>query len=235
MKSYTIIFVLLTILIFRSVSGGDEIPHKENPTWLSHLPQDVQKAVLWYADHEEGSLHDWKYDDLENSGGGIFNTGSPNEAIARTISDVSFSGEYSVQATIRNAYRCKYGSKAVHLMRWTDRPWDKNGNYFPKKAYYSTWMVIPKNYNPNKEPPWDPGDGGWWNIFQFKSDDKEGESRPIWVLNIGHDAQTESMIFYLYTKYNQPHSHKAQSQIPIPVGKWFYVSMVLLVVIIGMS
>jgi hypothetical protein len=31
------------------------------------------------------------------------------------------------------------------------------------------------------------------------------------------------MIFYLYTKYNQPHSHKAQSQIPIPVGKWFHV------------
>jgi len=191
-------------------------------TWVYSLPQEFQQRILWYADHEEGNLYDWEYDDPDMSGGGIFNTGSPEEAFAEAVSSVAFSGTYSVQATIKNAFRSMNGNKAVRLMRWTDKPWDMGGKNFPKAAYYSTWMMIPENYNPTKEAPWDPGDGGWWNVFQFKSKDKKGESQPLWVLNIGRDEASGQMKPYLYTKYNKPHSYDLAAD-PLPVGQWFHI------------
>ena len=64
-------------------------------------------------------------------------------------------------------------------MRRTDKPWDQGGKFFPKSAYYGVWMRLDRTYstrNPNKSH------GGWWNVFQFKSDDESGESQPVWVL-----------------------------------------------------
>ena len=74
-----------------------------------------------------------------NAGGGIFNTGG-NEVEAIAASDFAHSGAYSARATITNAIRAQNGSRAVRLMRWTDRPWNQGGDYFPDTAYYSTWV-----------------------------------------------------------------------------------------------
>ena len=58
-------------------------------------------------------------------------------------------------------------------------------------------MYVPHDYNSNKYQPWDPGDHGWWNIFQFKSNDVAGVSRPMWSLTLDHDDENESMFLRL--------------------------------------
>lgn len=178
--------------------------------------------ILWSADMEEGDLSDWTFDASPNAGGGIFNTGG-EEVIARASSTVARTGRYSAEATITNAYRAENGSRAIRLMRWTDKPWDQQGGYFPADAFFSTWMYIPTTYNVNKYDPWDPGDGGWWNVFQFKSDDENGDSQPIWVLNITHDDQSQELEFYLYSKTNSPASYGQAEPVPIPIGRWFHL------------
>ncbi len=215
--------VAMMLAFFPIVARAEQArkPNTSSP-WLLSLPQSCQTSVLWYADHEEGTLHDWEYDGPKFSGGGIFNTGSERDASATASSNASFSGAWSAQAVIRNAFRCTGGNKAVRLMRWTDKPWNEGGTPFPREAYYSTWMMISENYNPNKESPWDPGDGGWWTVFQFKSDDEQGSSQPIWTLNIMRDDQTKRMRLYFYTKYNSPQSREFDAK-PLPVGKWFHL------------
>jgi len=210
--------IIFPLQIFAvEISGFDS-----TKPWLSSLPRKIQKNVLWYADHEEGTLYDWEYDDPDMSGGGIFNTGSEDEAFALAVSDYSFTGTYCAQATIMNAYRAMNGNKAVRLMRWTNKPWDMGGKEFPSKAYYSVWMMIPENYNPNKYPPFDTEDTGWWNVFQFKSKDADGVSQPVWTLDIMRDEDSQGMKFYFYSKYNNPQSFKVDAG-DIPVGEWFHI------------
>ncbi|NNL84283.1 MAG: hypothetical protein HKP27_01455 [Myxococcales bacterium] len=191
--------------------------------WLETLPPELQKSVLWLGDHEEGDTSDWANPAFQHHGGGIFNTGTATEAEAKASNEQAHSGEYSVKTTIRRAFQSQYGKKAVRLFRWTNRSWDDGGEFFPKEAYYSTWMYFPHTYNPDKSPPWDPGDGGWWNVFQFKSDDANGESQPIWNLHVDYDDEGDFMYFYLRTGANKPAGHYQALPRPIPVGRWFHV------------
>ncbi|WP_143302346.1 hypothetical protein, partial [Candidatus Entotheonella palauensis] len=143
--------------------------------WIETLPAAIRSCILWSADHEEGSLYDWHYEDEHDAGGGIFNTGGDEvEAIASP--EVVHSGQFAAKATITNATRAQNGSRAVRLMRWTDAPWSEGGTFFPDVAYYSVWMYFPLMYNPNKLEAFDPGDGGWWNVFQFKSNDSNSRN-----------------------------------------------------------
>lgn len=190
----------------------------QSGTWLESLPKSFRTSVLWCADHEEGTLYDWHYDNPDMAGGGVFNTGSENEAVARATSDFSFSGRFAVETTIRNAVQCRNGDKAVRLMRWTDKPWDQGGKLFPSSAYYSTWMLIPHVYDPSPKP----GDGGWWNVFQFKSKDAQGVSQPTLVINIGYDPARGAMMMYLHSKVNRPAS-QAFSRPFILANRWFHV------------
>ena len=177
---------------------------------------------LWQADHEEGDLTDWEPTDCEHPGGGVLNT-QEDAVTAAATTDQAHSGRFSAEATITGAVRATQGNRAVRLMRWTDRPWDKGGKELPKFAYYSTWMFLPETYNPNKYAPWDPGDGGWWNVFQFKANDDDDVSQPIWALNVYHDDATGKMQFYLYSGLNSPASIDQDDPIPLPVGRWFHV------------
>lgn len=205
-----------------SQSPMSAIAAKRSGTWLESLPESFRASVLWCGDHEEGSLYDWHYDDQDMAGGGVFNTGSGDEAVARATTDYSFSGRYAVETTIRNAVQNRNGNKAVRLLRWTDKPWDRSGTIFPASAYYSTWMLIPNVYNPGSKP----GDDGWWNVFQFKSKDAQGESQPTLVINIGYDAARKVMVMYLYSKYPSPSSHTFSEPF-IPANRWFHVEAFL--------
>ena len=122
-----------------------------------------------------------------------------------------------------NAYRAENGRRAVRLMRSTDRPWDDAGFYFPNEAFYSVWMYFPNNYNSNKYEPWDPGDGGWWNVFQFNASDDDGEIQPVWSLDVDYDDQNNAMSFYLFSKQNTPSLHVQANPVQIPVGRWVHV------------
>ncbi len=166
-------------------------------TWVELLPSRTRASVLWSADHEEGTLFDWEYDgNSDNNGGGLFTTGKPGEATAQLDSGIVLSGKYSVKTTIRNAIGSRNGPKAVRLLRWTDRPWDQGGKFFPQSAYYGVWFRIDHAFelqNPTQ------GNGGWWNVFQFKSEDTHGDSQPVWVLNIGNTGRDGKLHFYLYS------------------------------------
>lgn len=190
-------------------------------TWIDLLPGDVRDSILWSADHEQGTLVDWEYDRNENTnGGGVFNSGANGEAIAKIVQQQPLTGNYCAEATILNAFEARTGAKAVRLMRWTDRPWDQGGKDFPRSAYFGVWMRLNKNYNLGDSTS---SNGGWWNVFQFKSEDEQGTSQPMWVLNIGNHPNTGNMQFYLYSKWNRPQSRSQRNPVPIPVGRWFHV------------
>lgn len=192
-------------------------PH-ENP----QTPDGWKDSILWSADHEEGDLSDWTFPGSKWPGGGILNSGG-DEAVASATSRFAHSGRFAAQATIRGAVRGQRGPRAVRLMRWTDRPWDQQGQAFPAEAFYSTWLLIPQVYNPNKYAPWDPGDGGWWNVMQFKAHDANDQSQPMWTLNIAHEDSAGQMHFYLYSPVNTPGTREQTQPAPLPVGRWFHV------------
>ena len=179
-------------------------------SWFDTLPRDVRDQILWSADYESGNLHQWQRAAGDVAGSGVFNTGGA-DAVARATRRASHTGRWGLETTIRNAFQARNGKRAVRLMIWTDRPWDQGGGYFPNTAYYSTWIYFPAVYDPAKQPPWDPGDGGWWNVFQFKSEDATGESRPVWTLNVARRGG-HGMYFYLYSDCNQP----AEYRQPVP-------------------
>ena len=75
--------IILAVMLFLSPSFVEARQSlATTDTWLSSLPQIFQKTVLWCADHEEGNLYDWEYNNPDTSGGGVFYTGSPEEASA---------------------------------------------------------------------------------------------------------------------------------------------------------
>lgn len=194
----------------------------DNKDWIETLPQDVSDSILWKAEMEEGNLNEWNDKGFEYPGGGVFNTGG-DEVTADVSSEIAHSGEYSAYAEINNAYRAENGNRAVRYMRWTNKAWDDGGEYFPDSAYYSVWVYFPDTYNPNKYEPWDPGDGGWWNVFQFKSNDSEDVSQPIWTLNISYDEDEDMMYFYLRSKYNTPSTYLQENKLYLPAKEWTHI------------
>jgi len=201
-------------------------------TWFIDLPASVRASIIWIADHEEGDLSDWEDagTDTYYAGGGVFNTGSSTEAHADLRTDIVHTGDFAVSASITGAIRAENGTRAVRLMRWTNAPWNEDGDYFPREAYYSVWAYLPERYDPRKFEPWDTGDGGWWNIFQFKSDNDAG-SQPVAVLNLWWNDETRRMEFYLDTKhYPDPSSDEHENTtweqtdpIEVPIGEWFHL------------
>ncbi len=202
------------------VGLGD--PVEGQAQWIDSLSPAIQSCILWSADHEEGNLRDWHFDDQDNAGGGVFNTGGLGETEAIASSVVAHSGQFAAKTTIANAIRAENGPRAVRLLRWTDTAWTAGGRNFPAEAYYSVWMYFPRTYNPNKQAPWDPGDGGWWNVFQFKANDASGESRSMWTLNVELDEGLGNMQFYLS---GAAQSYAQENPKPVPAQQWVHVEV----------
>ena len=213
--------LLIRAIIWFAVLARGMNDDSDSRTWQQYLPADVQASILWCADHEEGTLFDWEYDqNPDNNGGGVFNTGSEEDAIAETSQENPLTGKFCAKATIHNAFQSRNGNRAVRLMRWTDKPWDQGGKFLPDSAYYGVWMRLDHNYSIRNKAS---SSGGWWNVFQFKSNDEDGTSQPLWVLNMGNDPRSGKMSFYLYSKYNRPNSVGQAAPLEIPVDRWFHV------------
>lgn len=195
------------------------------PQWIETLPQDFRQSILWSADHETGNLKQWE-PDAKYPGGGILNTGD-DDVIARASKLAVHSGKFSAEATISKAIRSANGKRAVRLMRWTDKPWDQEGKHFPTSAFYSTWMFLPVKYNPNKYSPWDPGDGGWWNVFQFKANDENDVSQSVWTLDLSHDDDKNELQFGLFHHLGETRYYEQKKPRKVPVGRWLHVEAFL--------
>lgn len=222
---------LCILVVFPLVSGCVLFPGA-GETFVEGLPAEAQSEILWHADFEDGTFRAWEDAGTDDyySGGGIFVTDEEN-----TDYDIckcrSYTGRRAAYATIRNAWRAENGNKAVRFMRWTDKAWNEDGDYFPAETYYSVWMYFPEAYNPTKDPEWDiNNDGGWWNVFQFKSDNNAG-SQPVVVLDLYYDEAEEGMVFGLAVKdYPDPDSdnhtqeyHEQAAPVTLPVDEWFHV------------
>jgi len=189
MKKFVHGLVLILLLGCDSNSLGDPIApvnsDSENQnTFLTNLPNEVQSNVIWNSDFEDASFKKWedKGTSDEFAGGGIFNTDESNVSFG-VENSIVHTGKHSSFAQIKNAVT-PGEPKAIRFMRWTDKAWDEEGQYFPDEAYYSVFIYFPEIFDPTKLEDNDAlGDGGWWNIFQFKSDNNAG-SQPMAALDL---------------------------------------------------
>lgn len=220
--------IIISFLFFFSCEKDN---NEEQTTFIQKLPSTVQSEILWFCDYEDQSFRKWEDEGTENyySGGGIFITDEAN-SLYGIENSLKNSGNYSAYTTIKNALT-PGESKAIRLMRWTDKAWNNGGVYFPDKAYYSTFFLIEYPYNPTKNPENDPnGDGGWWNIFQFKSKNNAG-SQPV----VSLDLYNQNGLMYLgliikdYTDDNSADYHqeyiKQSNPIALKVGMWNHIEM----------
>jgi hypothetical protein len=202
--------------------GQTESQTVKPANWIDNLPATFQQSILWKADYETGNLEQWSIPTAKYPGGGILLT-AEDDVTAKATTVQAHSGKYSGEATIRNAIRATRGNKAVRFMRWTTDAYDRGGAELPLECYYSTWVYLPEAYDPKKHAPWDPGDGGWWNIFQFKSNDEQNESQSGWSLNLEKDPQSRRLSCYLYSQINSDRSWEPEEAVEIPVRKWFHI------------
>lgn len=165
----------------------DEDTDNQETTFIENLPSVVRSNIVWHCDYEDGTYQKWEDEGTHDyySGGGIFVTDSANSTYGIT-EELSKSGSKSGYATIENA-TTPGEKKAVRFMRWTDKAWNDDGEYFPDQAYYSVFMYFAAKYDPTKDPDNDPNnDGGWWNLFQFKARNSAG-SQPIVALDLYYE------------------------------------------------
>jgi putative NADPH-quinone reductase len=231
-KNYLKIFAFFcTILILLSSCDKNITDPQQSFTFIEQLPNSVKNDILWYCDYEDNSFYKWEGEGTEtpNAGGGIFVTDSVN-SIYGIEQSLHYSGKFSAFATIKNAVT-PTEKKAIRFMRWTDKPWDQNGDYFPNSAYYSTFFLMKHSYNPAKSPDNDPEqDGGWWNIFQFKSKNNTG-SMPVVTLDVYNEDN--KMYFGLVIK-DYPDDNSSdynfeyilqENPIPIKVNEWNHIEV----------
>ena len=199
-------------------------PDAAGQTWFAGLPAAERNSILWKTDHESGDLRGWTDKGFQSPGGGIYNTGGTDVEAAATRQP-AHSGNWSARATIRGAIRGQHGSRAVRLMRWTNAAWDAGGQPLPREAYFSAWYYIPTLYNPNKYGDWARNQVSWWNIFQFKDKDQNGQSQPLWTVNLLLDEDAQQLCLSLYSPRNTNATHHQPDPVFVPVGKWFHLEV----------
>lgn len=212
----------VVLLMWLPVAAWGPACFAEEAEWRHQLPSEVQDRILWFGDLEEGALSDWSAPNEAMAGGGVFNTGQ-EDVLAETTTEIVHSGRYSALTRITNAFQSRNGNRAVRLMRWTDKPWNEGGKMFPAAAYYSVWAYFPESYDPRKYGDWDPGDGGWWSIFQFKANDDNGVSQQIFGFGVDSNQAKRSMELTLYSNYNSPHSFSPIKPALIRTRKWVHL------------
>jgi len=200
-----------------------------NLTFIEKLPSAAQSKVLWLCDFEDGSFTKWEGmgPNDANAGGGIFNTDVNNVAYGIENALVH-TGRRAAYATIFKAV--SPGSpKAIRFLRWTNKPWYQGGQYFPTEAYYSTFMLVLYPYSPKKDPKNDPNnDGGWWNIFQFKSSNNAG-SHPVVALDL-YNKDNQLYLGLVIKDYPNNNSSSYTSQYiyanplkPLKINDWNHI------------
>ena len=192
-----------------------------NAQLLSTLPPDAQRSIIWYADYEEGTLEDWSDPNSLQPGGEIVTSGI--DAVAIADERFAHSGKYSAKTSITNAYKGENGNKGIKFRRWADSPIDKEGEYLPKEAYYSSFLYFPNIYNPTKKSDWNAKDEGFWNLFEFASLSEDGTTKIQWTVNVHHDSGTNKMYLFIESSNSDKYLQLASSRISVPVNKWMHL------------
>lgn len=186
---------LLGTILLLGCSGASG--HDTAPTPPNHNLNNPNHDVVWRADHETDDLSQWTQG---QRGEAVFNSGTGEVTLT---DEVARSGLYSLALTIREAENAE---QAVRIFRW-----DEN----LQSGYYSAWYYFPRRYDVPV----------WWNVFQFKTRDEEGVSRPTWTLNVGNLGDEDEMTFYLYDALEDRTYADPLTDAPllIPTERWVHV------------
>ncbi len=172
---------------------------------------------------EDGTLDEWSRDD----GGHLANSGD-YEAVAST--DTAHTGSHSLRARIWTPHE---PSSGVRAFRWNEA--DAH-----RELYFSAWFYIPSS------PDHAGTAGGFWNVFQFKSNRGPGGSDPLWVFDLIKQRDTGRFhvravwgagdttlggpfsaddvgekYFYNNSTDAFPHPGDTPTTTPVPIGEWF--------------
>ena len=167
-------------------------------------------SILWSADHEEGSLADWYFND---PGSGEALSGTIVSAASR---DVAHTGLWSAKATI---WTPPYGS--VRLFRKARTNPDPD-----KYAYYSAWYYIPVKMV----------SADFNNIFAYKSIDSAGTSDPFFSIYLSIRSNGNMYLtlgWWCGLTVEGPHQGESgcrtyqQTLKDVPVARWFHVETYL--------
>lgn len=166
--------------------------------------------VVWSADMETGDLSQWT---IGGTRGGPFDSGSCRRPEGGVTSEVAHSGRYAAKMTIDVSQK----ESGCRLFRHLE---SENG----KPYYYSAWMMIPTAEKVE----------GYWNIFQFKSEnDKMNEA--VWVVEARNrpDGSLHTVLRWKglvrgpTQKDGTDVKYFDQALIDIPIGRWFHLEAFL--------
>lgn len=186
--------------------------NKNDPRYKHHAVQPLQ--LLWFADFESASTHQWKASTFQPTPcGGEFSGAGGAVSLSQ---EFTHRGDWSLKMTIPGLSKNEPIAGA-RMHRWCEPQRHR-------ELYYSVWYFIPRHYTLQK--------GGWLNWFQFKSKRPNGVNDPFFFLDIKSDEVSRSMKFMLtwwggHTFSGPKHDQKGYrtwvANETIPVGRWFHV------------
>jgi hypothetical protein len=187
----------------------------------------AQGAVLWSADHEEGSEVKWYEPGGFNQGGGEFDNGCAGTAPSSDQNHTP-NGMFSLALTI-GAPCGRASQSGTRMFRWQE-------SHQYADLYYKVWYYFPQIYQ-RIDPL-----AGFWNVWQWKSK-TASQNDSFFQINIGNrseyppppegiadwlsrrrllDIPPNPMFLYLYN-WQSRMDYPQASEIDIPINEWFSV------------
>ena len=167
-------------------------------------------AVVWSADMETGNLDQWT---VGGTRGGPRDSGDcirPADGVTR---EAAHSGRYAIKMTI------DVSSRESGCRQFRHDESARGGAYF-----YSAWMMIPQQVRVD----------GYWNIFQFKSDNLK-MNEAVWVVEARNRPngrlhpvlRWKGLVPGPMTGEGTGVKYYDQALKDIPIGRWFHLEMFL--------
>jgi hypothetical protein len=158
-------------------------------------------GAIWTGDMEEGDTGDWWAPAPArvegNNCGGEYNNAP---ASSQAESSVAHSGRYGVQLRVPDMNTGS--SRGARLVRWCEpRQYEA--------LYYSAWYYIPQRVQVDS----------WWSIMEWKSNGSHNAKFMVGVAN----RPNGNMYLYLGRGQDSGGGMWSQSQLDVPVGRWFQV------------
>ena len=191
-----------------------EAPKAERPTpgptaRPAGTPSDWSPTV-WSADHETGDLSQWTADQTL---GGAYDSGDCVRPRNGVSNEQAHSGRYSMKMTIDTSSEESGCRQFRHQESTSGRPY-----------YYSAWFYFPEKVEITE----------YWNIFQFKSEDRS-HNDAFWVLEVRNRPNGNPYVQLRWKGVvsgptegeDEGVKHYDQFIKDVPIRRWFHLEALL--------
>ena len=166
--------------------------------------------VVWSADMETGDLSQWT---VQGTDGGPQDSGTCIRPPDGVTTEAAHAGQYALKMSI------DVSKEESGCRQFRHEESARGGEY-----YYSAWMMIPNKVTVD----------GYWNIFQFKSDNGS-MNEAVWVLearnrrngNLHLELRWKGLVRGPTKKDGLGVKYYDQVLRDIPIGRWFHVEVFL--------